>query len=117
MDRLEEAMDQLQRDVLRFSEMLPDVDLRNKVSFKCFAAFPLFSGEVPSDHKQNCKVLLRLVQKIIFLFCIQRTLRKEQRRCSLAPMSPASPHGRTSEAVRILSSSAFIPQIMIKPGS
>ena len=60
MDRLEEAMDQMQRDVLRFSEMLPDVDLRNKVSFKCFAAFPLFSGEVPSDHKQNCKVLLRL---------------------------------------------------------
>ena len=59
MDRLEEAMDQLQRDVLRFSEMLPDVDLRNKVSFKCFAAFPLFSGEVPSDHRQNCAVLLR----------------------------------------------------------
>ena len=47
------AKGQLQRDILRFSELFPDIKFLGKIKFKFFVAFPFYEEEVMDDRKNS----------------------------------------------------------------
>ena len=55
---LSKAKDQLMRDVLRFSELLPDVRFSGRILFKTFVAFPLVEEEV-CEMRNDCAILTK----------------------------------------------------------
>ena len=55
---LSKAKDQLMRDVLRFSELLPDLKFSEKIHFKTFVAFPLVEEEI-FEMRNDCDILTK----------------------------------------------------------
>ena len=54
---LSKAKNQLQRDILRFAELLPDSSLTGRIHFRCFAAFPFVEEEI--QERNGCNILSR----------------------------------------------------------
>ena len=70
---LSKAKDQLKRDILRFSELLPDVDFYERIKFQTFVAFPLVEDE--SEPRNDCNILTKpdfeSDEKLEKIFCLQ----------------------------------------------
>ena len=82
------AVDQLQRDILRFTELLPELNLEEKIHFKFFAAFPYAENKGETKESSGCGVLSRedfeSVEKLNEKLKLQRTKRINKNKKELA---------------------------------